>query len=437
MNKVISFPNSDVREYRQKCIFMNRAVQVVGEDEGLEKYPCIVLYEEETNIPVYYTGLERYLCHLVKGELLNGKTLSMKAYAVCHLLNYLLRETSINSLHECTLGTIKDFLKYMKVKDNGEGYNRDTWTRYRDHVIDFLMMYYTYNKDTLPFQFIGDELKILTIIKDEKHRRKVNTVHNASLHISAPKTTHKKNRILIDGYLDLLLYEAKKYEPDITLGIALGAYAGLREGEVVNVTCGRIKTISGGFGVVSDIEIDLTDKAPYFQNWKKKTDPGTIKKYRKQRVYFDFIDTIHDMYEYHIALMGSKGFDTSKDAPLFVNKQGNPMTVQTYSDRIKRLFYERFIPSLERSCEKQGTRADNAAFIEAYETEYPGAHMFRHWFTMYLLTKAGLTSGEIMKWRGDANQESMNTYMHENNDLIQIFKNSSYTFQRQILEDIL
>lgn len=66
-----------------------------------------------------------------------------------------------------------------------------------------------------------------------------------------------------------------------------------------------------------------------------------------------------------------------------------------------------------------------------------GAHMFRHWFTMYLLTKARLTSGEIMKWRGDSSQESMNDYIHENADLIEIFRESSYTFQSQILEDIL
>ena len=80
MNNVIQFPNSDVKEYRQKCCLMNRAVQVEGEDGELQKYPCIVLYEEETDIPILYTGLERYLCHLVKSELLNGKTLSAKAY---------------------------------------------------------------------------------------------------------------------------------------------------------------------------------------------------------------------------------------------------------------------------------------------------------------------------------------------------------------------
>ena len=133
MNNVIQFPNSDVKEYRQKCCFMNRAVQVEGEDGELQKYPCIVLYEEETDIPILYTGLERYLCRLVKSELLNGKTLSAKAYAICHFLNYMLKETDINSLHECTLETVRGFLKSMKTQKDGTEYNKGTWLRYRDY----------------------------------------------------------------------------------------------------------------------------------------------------------------------------------------------------------------------------------------------------------------------------------------------------------------
>ena len=112
------------------------------------------------------------------------------------------------------------------------------------------------------------------------------------------------------------------------------------------------------------------------------------------------------------------------------------MSVQTYSDRLKKLFYERFIPALKKTCEREGTYADNAAFIEAYEIEYPGAHMLRHWFTMYLLTKAKLQSAEIMRWRGDSSQKSMDAYIHENGELIEIFEESSYAFQAQILEDI-
>lgn len=434
MNNVIQFPQRDVSAYRSKCVFMNRAVPVLDEDGKKKNYPCLVLYEKETGIPILYTGLERYLCHLVKGEVLNEKTLAQRAYAVCHFLNYLLEKTDINAVHECSLETIRSFLKGIKRKDDGSDYKKDTWLRYRDYVVDFLILYYVSNKDTLTFSYKDDELRSFGIARDEKHRRKAVIVHNSSFHVPAPKTTHKKNRILVDGYLDLLMYEAKKYEPGITLGIALGAYAGLREGEVVNITCGRIEVVRKNFGIVSGIVVDLTEKAPHFADWKGRTDPGTIKKYRKQRIYNDFIESFMGIFEEHLLDMERRGYNTGPDAPVFVNRQGKPMTVQTYSDRVKRLFYDRFLPSLKMTCEMQGVYADHAAFIETYESEYPGAHMFRHWFTMYLLTKARLTSGEIMRWRGDSCQESMNDYIHENADLIEMFRESSYTFQSQILD---
>ena len=434
MGNVIRMPGKPPGELRKDCIFRNRPIQVMGESGDLENRPCIVLYEAATDIPICYTGLERYLCHLSKSQLLDGKTLSARAYAVCHFLNYLLWETDIRSVHECTLETIRGFLKSSRHKQDGDDYNKDTWFRYRDYLTDFLVMYYECNQDTLPFRYSGNELRTAVVVRDEERHRKVTMVYQASLHLKAPRTTHKKNRILVDGYLDLLLYEAKKYEPDIALGIALGAYAGLREGEVVNVSFGAVRTIRRGFGIVSGVEIDLTADAPFFTGWKGKTDPGSIKKHRTQRVYNDFVAAVTSLLDEHTASMAARGFSTKKDAPVFVNRQGSPMTVQTYSDRVKSLFYQRFLPLLRSTCEQQGTYADHAAFIDAYEAEYPGAHMFRHWFTMYLLTKAGLTSGEIMKWRGDSSQESMNEYIHENADMIRLFRETSYSFQEQILK---
>ena len=38
-------------------------------------------------------------------------------------------------------------------------------------------------------------------------------MNNAKLNVKAPISTYKKNRILVYGYLDLLIYEAKKYDP--------------------------------------------------------------------------------------------------------------------------------------------------------------------------------------------------------------------------------
>lgn len=436
MSNVIKMPGKPPGEIRKDCIFRNRSVQIVGENGEKELYPCIVLYEAATDIPIHYTGLERYLCHLAKSQLLDGKTLEARAYAVCHFLNYLLWETDIRSLHECTLETIRDFLKSSRRKQDGDEYNKDTWLRYRDYLTDFLVLYHEYNQDSFPFRYTGAELRTAIVLRDEQSHRKVAMVYPVSLYLKAPRTTHKKNRLLVDGYLDLLLYEAKKYEPGISLGIALGAYAGLREGEVANISFGAVRTIRRGFGIISGLEIDLTDDAPFFKGWAGRTDPGSIKKYRRQRVYPDFLHAVSILFEEHTVSMAARGYPTGKDDPVFVNRQGSPMTVKTYTERVKSLFYQRFLPALRSTCEQQGTFAENAAFIDAYEAEYPGAHMFRHWFTMYLLTVAGLTSGEIMKWRGDSSQESMNDYIHENADMIRLFRETSYTFQEQILDAI-
>lgn len=436
MNNVIQFISKDFTEHSKKYRFINRNVNIQNEDGGISSYPCIVLYELETGIPILYTGLEKYICSLALSEILDGETLAKRAVGICNFLNYLLYETQINSIHECTITIVREYLKFSRTKDSGEKYNNDTWVRYRGFLFDFLNSYYKAYKNKLPFKYNGDELQVKIHITNKSKQKAYSMIQNAGLNVKGPRTTHKKNRILVNGYLDLLIFEAKKYESEIALAICLQAYAGLREGEVVNMTCSSLSIIRKQFAMVSTIEINLLEPAVFFVNWKKKTKPGSIKKYRIQKVYGDFITLIVDLYDTHIQMMESKGYAISKDAPLFVNRQGNPMTVQTYSNRVRGLFYDYFLPALKFTCEKQNTWADNAAFIETYEKEYPGAHMFRHWFTMYLITKAKLSNGEVMTWRGDSSQESMNTYVHENSELIEIYRESSYTFQAQFLEDI-
>ena len=79
--------------------------------------------------------------------------------------------------------------------------------------------------------------------------------------------------------------------------------------------------------------------------------------------------------------------------------------------------------------------ADNAPYIDAYERNYPGAHMLRHWYTMYLLQHTDLTADEVSKWRGDSSTESMREYIHANADLIHTYKCSVFAFQRWVLEE--
>lgn len=435
MDKIIEFS----KERRAKYQFVTRDVRVQDEDgHDTSTYPCIVLIDMEFNIPVAYTGYEKFIKSLASSELHEGTTRRRKAFEVCRFLNYILHNTKVNMLAEVTFSDIRGFLIASKMKTETEEYTEDTWYKALLTVFEFLSNYYDAYCNMYDFKYKGDELMDVTIVKDTEHHRRIKLVKNAYFNVKPPKTTHKKNRVLMYGYLELLLYEAMKYDPMLTLGIALQAYAGLREGEVVNLTVGKISMTHGLFSTLTAITIDLYTDAPFWVGYTKKTDPGSIKKRREQRVYDNesFLKRIKDLYEEQLLRLEVMNCSTDKDAPLFVNKQGNPMTVQTYSGRIKRLFYDHFLPNLKETCEQQGTWPENAPYIEIYEKEYPGAHMFRHWFTMYLLTKAHLEVAEIQKWRGDSSPESMAEYIHENSDLIDTYEKSSYRFQQQILEDI-
>ena len=105
--------------------------------------------------------------------------------------------------------------------------------------------------------------------------------------------------MLLSWHLGLLLEEARKYDPMLVPGIALQAYAGLREGEVVNVCWSKISRIEGGIGQIRKISLDLWDEAPYAKADKKKTDFGRIKRYRTQDVYTDFRDDVLHILSHH------------------------------------------------------------------------------------------------------------------------------------------
>lgn len=74
MSNIVLFPSQSAMGYRSGFVFMNRTIPIMGDDGEKKNYPCLVLYEKDTDIPVLYTGLERYLCHLVKGEVLDPIT---------------------------------------------------------------------------------------------------------------------------------------------------------------------------------------------------------------------------------------------------------------------------------------------------------------------------------------------------------------------------
>ena len=429
----------DINKYkldRDRYEFKGRTVLLHDEYQALRKYSCIVLEDRNSGDIVSYTGLERYVVDL-SDVTLGESTYSYAESRVRGFLNYILHETDINFIHEISLNDIRRYLEYRRIDEKGEEVTSDAWGRIRSDVNAFLMNYYKHNKDKVPFHYSPDNLMEIAIVKEKTDRgtRKHVISRYKTLGIKEPKKNNNchRKRTIMHGHLEAMLYAARKYDPMIHLAICLMAYAGLREGEVVNLSFSDIR-LSGGLGIVDKIEIDLKDSDKFR---KGKTHTGVIKKIREQLVFTDFIDAVEEAIEFHKDYLEAKGLPTEGKNAVFYNKQGRPMSVTTLLSRIKDLFVNHFLRVLKETSESTEFEGETYAFIEAYEDEYPGAHMFRHWFTMYLITKKKMKRELVIKWRGDApDSNAYEQYMHLNYDLIEAYRKTAYGFQESLLKEI-
>ncbi len=439
-NKIISF-NRKISN-REKTEFICSGVRYHYGDKYM-KYPIIRLRDKETKTILWDTHYERYICDLREAMLLEWQTLKRKAAAVCLFLNYLLHETTVERVNECSIQDIHDFFEYAKVKDDGETYQSSTWIKYKQSVIDFLENYHRENKDKVHFNYEGDKLSKYIIVEKQGSERTYIIKQTQGLSVKCPEEKEVKNRYLRRSYLDLLIFEARKYDSELVLAIMFQAYAGLREGEVVNLAFGEgsIKFNNRGFGRLDKIIIFMSDEAEHMKQLDLETEPGKIKKHKNREVFDDFLEIVKKQYEYHRAIKASKGISIENGSPLFTNLWNHPMTVTTYRNRLKKLFYGHFLPDLKKSCELQGTWAENAPYIEQYEVEYPGAHALRHWFTMYLLEVGKgpngkpLSESEIANLRGDKSVTSIKDYIHSHKGILKEYTESVFVLQEWILEE--
>lgn len=443
MSNVIPFSSKEIE--RKNYIFKNRAIRIPAENI---LFPCISLYDQQTDILVASPGYERWYLQLSKTTAQRSPTLQKKAFNICAFLNFLLWHTKCDSLNEVSVDILRDFLIDFRETTDGDQRDPASWEKGIADVYNFLETYQKCNLH-LQYSYSTEELVTTTAVRNMGSGRKAVIRETNKFFVKPPKKTKKKNRYLLEGYLELLLFEARKYDPMIALGIACQAYGGLREGEVVNLTRSSLQMIDTGFGHIGTIKINLMDEADFAKEYQGKCEFGYIKKYRVQQIYPDFISQIVELYNDHDSLLELKQSDGNPDAPLFANNQGNPMTVDSYCGRVEKLFRNYFVPALKNACIADGSWAENAPFIEAWEDkispdgkkirgEFPGCHMFRHWFTMYLLGNTTLSHDEIAHvWRGDSSSEAMDTYIHVNAQMINLYQNAVFTFQQSVLEEIL
>lgn len=434
MGKILYLPNAD--SHRNDFAFATKSILRLDEEGNLRRFYFIVLTHVPTKTLVCRTGLERYVINLSDTEK-SEETTRIAMSRVVSFLNYFLHETNLNQIHQISINEVRRFLIYGKKTLNGQEKKKDSWSRTKNDVIKFLENYYNHNNKNLPFRYTKTDFASDFIIKiSSKGSPKKRIVKDyKALNVKAPheRECEHKNRFLAYGHLKPLLHVAKMFNPMIRLAIVLLAYAGIRLGEVVNLTFSDINIVTQ-WACIKKIELALIHSDRFRSG---KTSTGRTKKCRKQLVYIDFLQEVYDAIEAHKDYLQSKGFPTTGDSPLFYNNRKQPMAKYTLEGNIRKLFTTFFVPYLKETSATLPFNGVIQSFIETYERDYPGSHMFRHWFTMYLITQKQLPPEMVRKWRGDApGSWSYEEYVHINAEMIESYKQSAYFFQENLLEAI-
>ena len=142
---------------------------------------------------------------------------------------------------------------------------------------------------------------------------------------------------------------------------------------------------------------------------------GMIKKERRQCVYPAFLGAFCKAYELHKEYLSGRTFD--KDyCPMFINRNGEALTYESYRTRFHDLINNHLRPYLIQSADPELRLYGQLL----YENQL-GTHALRHWFTVQLVLR-GEDIGAIQHWRGDSSPDSAFEYLQNKGDLTRELK---------------
>ncbi|MDU1687429.1 MAG: hypothetical protein E6843_11890, partial [Clostridium perfringens] len=180
-------------------------------------------------------------------------------------------------------------------------------------------------------------------------------------------------------------------------GIILGAFCGLRAGEIVQIHRERLK---GFESEVLGCYIDLS-KDDILRSDGKLT--GNIKIKKNLMVYEGFSEIVKFYYKKHIDFLISKGLNTNIFGALFLNDNGTAMLEKTYLKRYNKLtslLYKNIVLLAEKGVD------DAILEKDILETGKLTPHSLRYFFTQFLDEYAEENPISIANYRGDSNNNT-------------------------------
>ncbi|RFB15072.1 hypothetical protein DZB84_14290 [Bacillus sp. HNG] len=279
--------------------------------------------------------------------------------------------------------------------------------KYVKHSIErYLIRFYEYLAD---MKLLDEEIEFDTYVNRQGDEVIITPFDHVSLNTQYPTTDDpvrnklkdfgdnpvKRNKLVYE-----FIEEARRVSPDIAFGIALGFFAGLRRGEIVNQTKATIPT---DFLDGSNYIAVLDNQYRLFKHLKNTT-KEQVKRPRLQPVLPSAY--LRELYDAHM-IMNAK---VRQDNPyaFFVDEKGRTISGGSYEKKFAKVKYA-YIYKLANT---SGRYSDFRMLDEAIW----GTHIGRGVFTNYLYSM-GLDDRQMAIARGDKSTLSAKEYIDYRNSL--------------------
>lgn len=405
-----------ILQKRSKYRYTQRMIPIVFGDEAIKWYNCILLEDKET-LETYVSEFSNFF---VSKDIINlSIKTKMNNYCtvIIMFLNYIFfdMDEPINSISDIDIEIGESFLASYS-----QGHIGRTTLKSDESIIRVAnsLTYFYYwlyscrdkrtKKKKYKFKYLSQDMFTYTIFKQKVknangvnnfiERKKLDCIFTYNLY---GVITSKKLDIPTEYLIYSLIDIAEQYDPMLAFPIAIGAFAGLRQGEICQICKGNIYR-SVFLGYSDAFYIDL-QKVRMLRSDGVLT--GSIKRKRVQLVYNSFLPYIDKLYKQHISYLKQEGYYNNKYGALIIDTNGKAMTTSA--------FRKRFIKLTQRLIERFYKLPDDLNAIMTLDllTRYRMTpHCLRYFFTQYI-KNSGEDAHGIASFRGDLNLNSALTYL--------------------------
>ncbi len=366
---------------RNKYIFSKQIYKSINEDGSVRQLVSIDIQRKDFGLS-FPTPFNAFLL-----EYQNRKTstVGMIASLIVRFLNHIFIEAEcpIDSIQELTWQQGVEFLSKLSSQPNG-----------KLQYAEYLSKFYVFCKQRGMAEIPDYNFEKRT---DSNYQKYQENIFKGQYEVKPKKSVDAIHEIDI-AYLPMFFDTARDIAPDIYLGIFFQFAGGLRASEIVSVEYNSIRFIRDSGTFALSLKLEDKDLRPDLSS----AFISKVKRNRTQVVLPILGARLEQAYEAH-----KKLYSKENVSAVFVDQNGNPMTVNTYWKRFNRVKKE-FIKKLYECPNMEAQMY--AVFLESYRWS---THIGRGTYSNIVAQNAN-NIGEIAIMRGDSSLSSSLSYLNDN-----------------------